>query len=173
MTAAPSERAHPHHESPRWVAHQDALIARARRLCGDAQDAKDLVQETYLRAMSCEAHLIPGTNVGAWLMTIMQRLFIDQWRRRQRWSEVDISALEHGLAMPTADAEPTWSHVSAAELDAAIGTLTPPFRSVFQLHAVEHRSYREISSILGIPAATVGTRLARARQKLKQVLWSA
>jgi RNA polymerase sigma-70 factor, ECF subfamily len=171
MTAAPSERTNPPHDPPRWVAHQDALLARARRLCGDAQDAKDLVQETYLRAMSCEAQLIPGTNVGAWLMTIMHRLFIDQWRRRQRWSEVDIAALEHGLAMPAVDAEPTWSQVSVAELDAAIGALAPPFRSVFQLHALEHRSYREISSLLGIPTATVGTRLARARQKLKQVLW--
>lgn len=162
---------------PAWVTHQDALLARALRLCGDAEIARDLVQDTYLRALSREAHFAAGTNAGAWLFTILRRLFIDEWRRRQRATHVSLTdalmeAEPEALATaPAADEDDElWARISAPELEAAIETLGPSFRSVLRLHAVEQRSYREIGAHLGIPTATVGSRLARARRKLEKVL---
>jgi RNA polymerase sigma-70 factor (ECF subfamily) len=145
-------------------------MARALRLCGYSDDARDLVQDTYLRALSCQSRFAHGTNAGAWLNTIMRRLFIDEWRRRHRVTHVELGEAEQ-LAVPTEqEPPPSWEHISATDLAAAIHKLGPPFRSVFELHAVERRSYREIGASLGIPMATVGTRLSRARQKLKKAL---
>ncbi len=158
------------HDTAGWTTHHDALLARAMRLCGDRDAAQDLVQDTYVRALTCEARFVRGTNAGAWLTTILRRRFIDDWRRRQRTTPVALSEVEEVAVVPEEEAEAEWVRISEAELEAAIHTLAPSFRSVFQLHAVEHRSYREIGAQLGIPTATVGTRLARARQKLKKVL---
>jgi RNA polymerase sigma-70 factor (ECF subfamily) len=153
----------------RWQDHHELLLARALRLCGDLDDAHDLVQETYLRALTAEARFIPGSNAAAWLTTILRRLFIDEWRRRHRVTHVQLAEAED-LAVVVEGEPASWDNVSAQELAAAVGKLGPSFRAVFVLHAMQRRSYREIGASLGIPTATVGTRLARARQKLKRAL---
>ena len=70
---------------------------------------------------------------------------------------------------PPADA-PLWMRIDAQQLRAAVDRLEPEFREVFTLHAFERRSYKDIAAALDIPQNTVGTRLLRARRKLRVLL---
>src|SRR5262245_27749219 len=72
------------------ASQQDALMGRAMKLCGDPDRARDLVQDTLERALRKRASFIPGTNVRAWLMTILTNRFLDQLRRKKVVTEVAI-----------------------------------------------------------------------------------
>ena len=161
----------------RWFAafareHEAALHATAMRLCGNATDARDLVQETVERGLRNLARYKPGTDARAWLFTILHHLFIDLCRARTRERRADMSAedLEARIAAPEAEAAPAWASISPEQLREALEKLPEEFRTVYRLHALEGRSYVEIAERLGIPKATVGTRLIRARRKLKEIL---
>ena len=152
--------------------HESALRATALRLCRDSAEASDLVQDTFERALRSRDKLRPGSNLRAWLLTILRHLFIDRCRRssREPRSELKLELLDTGAAIPEPEAEPSWAVITEAQLRAAVDRLSEEFRSVYLLHAIEGRSYAEISARLGIPGATVGTRLIRARRKLKILL---
>jgi RNA polymerase sigma-70 factor, ECF subfamily len=149
--------------------HVTALLATAEKLCGNRHDACDLVQDTLERAMTRVHTLAPGTSPRAWMQTILHNLFIDRCRSDQRRGPtVDIDDVSVPAPEPTA--EPAWADLGAAELHAAIARLDDDFRAVYEMHALGRQSYRAIADLLGIPTATVGTRLVRARQKLKALL---
>jgi RNA polymerase sigma-70 factor, ECF subfamily len=152
--------------------HEAALRATAMRLCRDATDAGDLVQDTFERALRSRDRLRPGSNLRAWLLTILRNLFIDRCRRsaREPRSELKLELIDSGAAMPEPEAEPRWASITVVQLRGAVEQLPEEFRSVYLMHALEGRSYAEISTKLGIPGATVGTRLIRARRKLKALL---
>jgi RNA polymerase sigma-70 factor, ECF subfamily len=152
--------------------HESALQATALRLTGNATDARDLVQDTLERGLRNLARYKPGTDGRAWLLTILHHLFIDRCRSRTRERRADVSAeqVEERIAAPEAEALPAWAAVSPEQLQAALERIPEEFRLVYQLHAVEGRSYLEISERLGIPKATVGTRLIRARRRLKELI---
>ncbi|MCE9669136.1 RNA polymerase sigma factor [Myxococcus stipitatus] len=161
----------------RWFAvfareHESALNATALRLCGNAADARDLVQETLLKGLENLARYRPGTDGRAWLCTILHHLFIDRCRARTRERRADVSAeeLSERLAAPEPEAAPAWAAIGPDELRAALERIPEEFATVYRLHALEGRSYIEIAERLGIPKATVGTRLIRARRKLKELL---
>jgi RNA polymerase sigma-70 factor (ECF subfamily) len=147
--------------------HQSALYAFALKLCGDASDARDLVQDTFERALRADAE--GRTNDRAWLFTVLHNLFIDRYRRRTREprlasiDEVDIAASE-----PTP--LPLWAGVTLEQLQAALGQLDPEFREVYRMHALDGLGYAEIAARLHTPISTVGTRIMRARRKLKALL---
>jgi len=153
-------------------AHEPALQLFANRLTGGGADARDLVQDTLERAMKGFAALAPSTNARAWLFTIMHNAFIDRCRRRAAEprgpsiDEVDVAAA------PPAE-PPAWTRVTAEQLAAAIAALDEDFRAVYRLHAIDGLAYQEIAARLGIPMSTVGTRLARARRKLRALLENA
>ena len=152
------------------VAHNaTALHATAEKLCGNRHDACDLVQDTLERAMTRMHTLAPGTSPRAWMQTILHNLFIDRCRSDQRRGQtVDIDDVS--VPAPEPAAEPAWADLGAAELHAAIARLDDDFRAVYEMHALAQLSYRAIADLLDIPTATVGTRLVRARQKLRALL---
>jgi RNA polymerase sigma-70 factor (ECF subfamily) len=152
--------------------HESVLRAAALRLCGNATDANDLVQDTFERGLRSLARFQPGTDGRAWLLTILHNLFIDRCRARTRESRADTSAeeLAERLPAPEAEPQPSWASISTEQLRAALAKLPEDFQVVYRMHALESRSYQEIAETLGIPKATVGTRLIRARRKLKELL---
>jgi RNA polymerase sigma-70 factor (ECF subfamily) len=152
--------------------HERALYSLALRLCGNAADARDLVQDTFERALRHLDRFQEGSNARAWLSTILRHLFISRCRSRtcERRGEVSVEELQEHLAAPESEPLPAWSAFSLEQLHSALERLPEGFREVYQLHALEGRSYEEVSARLRIPKATVGTRLIRARRKLRDLL---
>jgi RNA polymerase sigma-70 factor, ECF subfamily len=148
--------------------HEAVLRGIARRLCGNAADADDLVQETYEKALRALDRYADQGNLRSWLATILNNLFIDRCRKAKRAPRTEgIDELE--VATPEPPAPPAWASVTAEQVHAALTKIGPEFRQVYELHAAG-RSYDEIAKELGIPKNTVGTRLIRARKKLKELL---
>lgn len=151
--------------------HGRVIFSIALRLCGNACDARDLVQETFERALCHFDHFQEGMNGRAWLLTILRHLFINQCRVRAReQSHVPAEDLEERIPAPEDEPPSAWAAFSLDHLLAAVEKLPEEFRKVYQLHAFEGRSYEEIALRLRIPKATVGTRLIRARRKLRELL---
>jgi RNA polymerase sigma-70 factor, ECF subfamily len=149
--------------------YENVLFARAMRLARSQSDAWDLVQDTYERALRGQATFQPGTNLRLWLMTIMYNLFLDRCRRQTR--EPRIVAIDEGdIPNPETYASEPWESITTEQIHAAVADLEGPFREVYELRLISNCSYDEIADKLTIPRSTVGTRLLRARQKLKNRL---
>jgi RNA polymerase sigma-70 factor (ECF subfamily) len=148
--------------------HEALLTGIARRLCGNEADAADLVHDTYERALRAWDRYSDRGNLRSWMVAILNNLFIDRCRKTRRTPKTQaIDDLE--LPAPEPSAPPPWSNVTDQQVDAALGTIGADFRRVYELHALG-RSYDEIAAELNIAKATVGTRLIRARKKLKDAL---
>ena len=152
------------------VALRPVLFALARRMCASEADAADVVQDSLESALMAGDRLHAVENLQAWLVTILHRRMIDLFRRRDR-EQLGDPPEEPAVTQeaPVTDA-PRWASVDAEQLRAAVDRLDPEFRKAFVLHAFERRSYKEIAIALGIPLNTVGTRLLRARRKLRVLL---
>jgi RNA polymerase sigma-70 factor, ECF subfamily len=151
------------------VEFESALYARALRLVRSRQDAWDLVQDTFEHALRGYARFQDGTNLRVWLMTIMHHLFIDRCRRRAR--EPNAAQIEEDeIPSPEPVASEPWESITDEQIAAALAHLESPFREVYELRLFKRCSYDEIAERLTIPRSTVGTRLMRARQKLKKTL---
>jgi RNA polymerase sigma-70 factor (ECF subfamily) len=147
------------------LAHRDVLLARALRLAGNPEVARDLVQDTIERALRRRTSFVAGTNARAWLFTILTNRFLDQMRRNTVVTEVAFDG--HDVAQ---DPPPTDFGVTADQLHAAVQALPVDLRQVVTLHDLEGASYRDIAARLQLPMGTIGTRLSRARARLSQVL---
>lgn len=155
----------------------DALYNTAMRLSRNAQDAEDLVQETYLKAYRHFDKFEPGTNLKAWLFKILKNTFINEYRRRQlRPLESDFGEIEEAFENEVAEhgSQPIQTpedEVLAASLDErvqkALAALPNDYRMVVLLADVEGFAYREIAEILDIPVGTVMSRLYRGRKQLE------
>jgi RNA polymerase sigma-70 factor (ECF subfamily) len=144
------------------------LIPRLRRyaraLAADRNAADDLVQDTLERAWS-KLHLYRrGTDLRAWLFTVMHNVFVNQ-RRAARIS-VSLDETMPELAQPVRETDT----LVLRDLDAAIRRLSPDQREVLLLVALEDMSYDEAAVALEIPIGTVMSRLSRAREKLRVML---
>jgi RNA polymerase sigma-70 factor, ECF subfamily len=146
-------------------AHGDYLRGLARRLCRTQYDPDDLVQDTFLRTL--KSPIPAGANERAWLSRVMHNLFIDAIRRRGARKEdvlVDVAA-------PLADADDAWWHsLTAADVRAVVDRLPDDQRTAFTMFAFDGKSYTEIAEAQGIAKATVGTRILRARQRIRELL---
>ena len=147
------------------MAELPVLRARATFLEKSSTAAGDLVQDTFERALSNWLRFQPGTDMRRWLLAIMQNLFVDRCRRRKRLRE--LAATE--LVAPAPDPDDGLSEDMARVPDAMalVGRLTAPLRETVRLVVLDGRSYREAAKQLGVPTPTVGTRMARARAKLR------
>jgi RNA polymerase sigma-70 factor (ECF subfamily) len=151
------------------LTHLPALRRRAHHLMAGAPDASDLVQDTLERALRHFQMLELQSNVWGWLVTIMQRLLIDHYRKeRTRRRSVPIETVEVP-ARPEYQAPP-WEHVDRAEIEAAVDVLPPALAAAFRLRVFERLPGAAVGQQLGIPLCTVHTRVLRARRKLHDIL---
>ena len=144
-----------------------ALRRYATSLCGDRVLADDLVQDGIERALTRSETLQQPERLGAWMRSIVHNLYLDELRRRRvRGVPVDVEDMADDLAFSTAanDGAPV------ADVQRAMLALSVEHRQVLVLAGVEELSYREISEELGVPLGTVMSRLARARQALRDRL---
>jgi RNA polymerase sigma-70 factor (ECF subfamily) len=154
--------------------HLPDLYRQARRIFRDENDAQDLIQDTCERAVRAFSQFRPGTNLRAWLYTIMVRRSQDLFRARRARPHTDfdpdqLPAPEGGSESPE-NQECQWSQVSDQQFQEAVADLPKRFRQVFELHAVNHLPYQDIALRLDIPINTVASRLKRAREKLRKRL---
>ena len=158
------------------LASLDSLYRAALRLTRVPADAEDLVQETYLKAFRAANRFEPGTNLRAWLFTILHNTARNRARDRAR----DTVSIDSEIVDRAADAPPPGGKSAGAEtpeslllrdtlapeLQAAIDALPEAFRQAVWLRDVEEFSYAEIAEMLSIPAGTVMSRLSRGRHML-------
>lgn len=152
-------------------AHEDALRAMAFRLCRNSADAADLVQDTLERALNRFHTLAADSNVRNWLFIVLHNRFIDLCRRRSRQREGPLE--EHEPFCNEAEEPPAWADITDEDLRAAVLRLPDDLRAAYELRVHEGRSYCEIARALGIATMTVGTRLTRARARLRALLMCA
>ena len=152
--------------------YEPVLYARAMRLLRNRSDAMDLVQDTYERALRGKGTFQPGTNLRHWLMTILYNLFLDRCRRQGREPRA-LCLDDHDVASPEPEAPEVWETITEEQISAALAGLERPFREVYELRLLDNCSYDDIAHRLTIPRSTVGTRLMRARHKLRETLRAA
>jgi RNA polymerase sigma-70 factor (ECF subfamily) len=139
----------------------------ARALTRDTIRADDLVQETLARALRKEHLWQPGTDLRAWLFTMMHNLNVNEVRRAVRdQTSVDIDDCSRILV---ATADPTGSR-QLNELDRAIARLPEDQRQIILLVGLEGMSYEDVAAILNIPIGTVRSRLSRGRELLRKIM---
>jgi RNA polymerase sigma-70 factor (ECF subfamily) len=157
----------------------DSLYRTALRLTRNPADAEDLVQETYLKAFRSAGRFEPGTNLRAWLFTILHNTARNRARDRAREmvtidSEAVERAAEGGPGFgDTAGATPESLLVRETldpDLQAALDALPEAFREAVWLRDVEEFSYAEIAEMLSIPVGTVMSRISRGRRLLFDAL---
>jgi RNA polymerase sigma-70 factor (ECF subfamily) len=144
-----------------FTAHSDRLYRLARRLSPGADEALDLVQETFLRVARTPARPVAGTEEG-WLVRILVNIRRDQWRQeavRRR----DAPRLRSELAV-----DPRPEYMVRLAVWQALEALAPRRRAVLVMHELEGLSAAAIASLLGITAITVRWHLARGRRELAQ-----
>ncbi|MGH8686346.1 MAG: RNA polymerase sigma factor [Burkholderiales bacterium] len=146
-----------------------ALIPRLRRyaraLVGDRASADDLVQDTLERAWS-KLHLFQrGTDLRAWLFTVMHNVHVNQVRSARPTDELDEEMPELAQRAAQGDA------LLIRDLERGIAALPVAQRQVLLLVALEDLSYEQTASVLEIPIGTVMSRLARAREKLRTSMY--
>lgn len=143
-----------------------SLRAFAISLCGNVDRADDLVQETLLRAWSNLGSFQPGTNMPAWLFTILRNLFRSEYRKRRREVEDgDGRYSESLMSLPEQH-----SHLEIDEFRNALNMLPADQRESLILVGASGFSYEETAQICGCAVGTVKSRVNRARTKLAEIL---
>jgi len=158
------------------AALQPRLLRFANSLVHDGVEAEDLVQETYARALTAQSQFARGTNLRAWLATIMRNLYLSGRRRaavRPGAVAFDEVALAQGsLAVNKAgDVErKVLDRAEVARIAEAFRSLPPVFAEPLRLVAVEDMSYAQVAEQLDIPIGSVMSRIYRARRLLAERL---
>ena len=156
--------------------HLDAVLRPAVALCGREENARDLVQTTYLKACQRFESFRPGTNCRAWLMTVLRNTWIDEVRHR-KVAGPQVSLEEELIVEPTPVEEPVWSDADDVlenfedeQVVRALAELPEQHRLTLYLADVEELSQEEIAEITGVAVGTVKSRTSRAHAILKETL---
>ena len=145
--------------------HIPRLRRYARALTGERSAADDLVQDTLERALS-RLHLWrQGSDLRAWLFTIMHNIYVNQTRSRIRHPQ---EPLDDSAADELRAREPDWGELR--DIEEALGRLPGEQRAVVLLVGLEQFSYEEAAQVLDIPLGTVMSRLSRGRERLRVIL---
>jgi RNA polymerase sigma-70 factor (ECF subfamily) len=155
------------------LAFLEPLYVTALRLTRNRADAEDLVQDTFVKALRFSDRFTPGTNLKAWLYTILH----NTWRNRRRdagrdFVEVDSERVDEAASQPGGPAAlDTPERILLREtldsdLQAALDGMPHAFREAVWLRDVEEFSYAEIAEMLGVPIGTVMSRISRGRRLL-------
>ena len=150
------------------AAEYRSLIAYARRLTGNGPEAVDLVHNVYTRVLSQAAPIAAVGNPSGWLRTVLFRSFIDL-RRRERWEIATESAvLDRRSAAP--EDEPSVPQITVEDVRSLVAKLPAHYRVPYELFSFCEMSYAQISAVLALSRTTVGTRINRARARLRQMI---
>lgn len=155
------------------LAFLDPLYGTALRLARNRADAEDLVQDTVVKALRFADRFTPGTNLKAWLYTILH----NTWRNRRRDSarepvEADSPLVDEAASLPGGPAalenpeQILLRNTIGADLQAALDGLPESFRNAVWLRDVDEFTYAEIAEMLGVPIGTVMSRISRGRRQL-------
>lgn len=161
-----------------FMPHIDSMYNFAYRLTFDEDDAKDLVQDTYLKAYRFINSFEQGTNAKAWLFRILKNSFINEYRKKSKQpTKVDYQEVETYYNSDDVDYQSTTDlraesikDMLGDEISNALNSLAVDFRTVIILCDLEGFTYEEMAKILDIPIGTVRSRLHRARNLLKEKL---
>jgi len=155
--------------------YRDQLYGYAYHVVGDAEEARDLAQETFVRAYSALPRFRPGAQFSSWLYTIASNL-CKSWLRKKKHAPVSMEEVfsgrhEPALAEPTDETASPEVAYSREEFQrivlAAVNTLPTKYRLVVVLRHLNDLSYQDIAAILKLPVTTVEHRLRTAREMLK------
>ena len=137
----------------------------ARALLRDRDAADDLVQDTLERASNKLPLWRPGSDMRAWLFTVMHNVFVNQRRKHRPEVALDAEQLPEVVVMPSqADG------LELADIEKALHSIPAEQREVLLLIAVEQMTYDEVAKALSIPIGTVMSRLSRARDRLRRIM---
>ena len=161
-----------------FLPHINSMYNFGYRLTLDRDDAKDLVQDTYLKAYRFIESFQKGTNAKAWLFRILKNSFINDYRKKTKEpSKVDYQEVETYYNSEDVDRQITpdlrvesLKDMIGDEISNALNSLDVDFRTVIILCDLEGFKYEEMAKILDIPIGTVRSRLHRARNLLKEKL---
>jgi RNA polymerase sigma-70 factor (ECF subfamily) len=167
------QRPAPDRFSEEVLAFLEPLYGTAVRLTRNRADAEDLVQDTFVKALRFSDRFTPGTNLKAWLYTILH----NTWRNRQRDAarnsvEVDSERVDEAASLPGGPAvldtpeQILLRETLDADLQSALDGLPDIFREAVWLRDVDEFSYAEIAEMLGVPIGTVMSRISRGRRLL-------
>jgi RNA polymerase sigma-70 factor (ECF subfamily) len=180
MAKSPPPEAHLPAPTPSFeveaLASLDSLYRTALRLTRVPADAEDLVQDTYLKAFRAAHSYQPGTNLRAWLFTILHNTARNRVRDRAREAvTVDSDTVERASDASSSQSGETpetllLRDTLGPELQAAVDELPDAFRQAVWLRDVEEFTYAEIAAMLEIPAGTVMSRISRGRRMLYERL---
>jgi RNA polymerase sigma-70 factor (ECF subfamily) len=141
----------------------------ARGLGGSDAEVEDLIQDAFEKALRSIEKVDLAKNPRGWMVTILHHLHIDRCRQSaQRLPHIPCDDID--ILAPEPTVAPAWCEITPDELRSAATQLPDELRTAYVMFALEGRSYVDIADALGIPKATVGTRLLRARVQLKQIL---
>jgi len=144
--------------------HIPRLRRYARALTNDVSNADDLVQDCLERAWDKRQSWTAGTNLRAWLFTILHNLFINGLRRQKIHNEY----INQSIA--SQDIKQHEPNTALRDLQKCMCQLKPEYREVIILAGLENLTYKEISDVTGAPIGTVMSRLSRGRQELKLLM---
>lgn len=161
----------------------DSLYGAAMRLTRDPAEAEDLVQDSMVRAYRFWDTFKQGTNIKAWMFTILRNTFINGYHRRgrKRSFQNDVSAqvrslgpgvaVAHSTSQPPGPEEAVASRVTSARIREALDSLPPDYRLAVTLADLEGLSYKEIAEVMDCPIGTVMSRIYRGRKLLHKLLY--
>jgi RNA polymerase sigma-70 factor (ECF subfamily) len=153
------------------------LEKMARAIAGPSMDAEDLLHDALERALRSFDSFAPGSNLFAWMRTIMFRLAVDQTRgrrrrrahlERERWALVP--AETEGAEDALGSTGTPYADLGMEDIRWAMAQLPESLRRIYQLFAIDGLPYHTVGALENLPVATVGTRLLRARRKLRELL---
>lgn len=160
-----------------FLPHMDSLYNFGYYLAHDEEMAKDLLQETFLKAYRFIEYFQVGTNAKAWLLRIMKNSFINEYRKKSKApNKVDIDDInqkddideDHHVALDMR--QEVFSNLIGDEITSAVNALPIDYRLIILLCDIEGFKYDEIAKIIDVPIGTVRSRLHRARNLLKDKL---
>ncbi|MGL4395469.1 MAG: sigma-70 family RNA polymerase sigma factor [Hyphomicrobium sp.] len=142
------------------------LRAFAKSLCGNPDQADDLVQDTLVKAWKHQASFAPGTNLKAWLFTILRNSFLSERRKRKHEVEDQDGSLAEQLSVHGAQS----GHMDMLDFKNAFDTLPQEQREALILIGAEGFSYEEAAEMCGCAVGTIKSRVNRARGKLCEIM---
>ncbi|MEO1516050.1 MAG: RNA polymerase sigma factor [Bacteroidota bacterium] len=146
--------------------HYSKMMGVCLRYSDNREDALDILHEGFIKVFRNIAKYQPGTSLNAWIRRIMVNTAIDFYRKNIRRRTEDLDQA-YDISSPDADAI---SQYTETEILEAVQTLSPAYRTVFNLYIIEGYSHKEIANMLGITESTSRSNLVKARSKLKAIL---